>query len=100
MGKDYMRHRRCLARVSLRDHVNAYNFWMTEVTNIWDALPEIAQGAAATIVWDGYDSVYNHAILAGRGTTPPNDAGNGPALLDYDTATGLYAPRKAFYEHM
>jgi len=22
------------------------NFWMTEVTNIWDALPEIAQGAA------------------------------------------------------
>lgn len=76
------------------------NFWMTEVTNIWDALPEIAQGAAATIVWDGYDSVYNHAILAGRGTTPPNDAGNGSALLDYDTATGLYAPRKAFYEHM
>jgi hypothetical protein len=43
------------------------NFWMTEVTTIWDTLPEIAQGAAATIVWDGYDSVYNHAILAGRG---------------------------------
>ena len=76
------------------------NFWMTEVTNIWDALPEIAQGTTATIVWDGYDSVYNHAILAGRGTTPPNDAGNGPAFLDYDTATGLYTPRKAFYEHM
>ena len=76
------------------------HFWMTEVANIWDALPEIIQGASATLVWDGYDSVYNHAILAGRGTTPPNDAGNGPALLDYDTATGSYAPRKAFYEHM
>ena len=24
MGKDYTRHRRCLARVSLSDHVNAY----------------------------------------------------------------------------
>jgi TnpA family transposase len=24
MGKDYRRHRRCLARVSLSDHVNAY----------------------------------------------------------------------------
>jgi O-glycosyl hydrolase len=76
------------------------NLWMTEVTNIWDALPEIAQGAAATLVWEGYDSVYHHAILAGRGTFPPNDAGNGPALLEYDSATGRYAPRKAFYEHM
>ena len=76
------------------------NFWMTEVSNIWDALPEIAHGAAATLAWDGYDSVYNHAILAGRGTTPPNDAGNGPALLGYDPTTGRYAPRKAFYEHL
>jgi O-glycosyl hydrolase len=75
------------------------NFWMTEVSNIWDALPQIAQGAAATLVWDAYDSVYRHAILAGRGKTPPNDAGNGPALLAYDTATGLYTPRKAFFEH-
>ena len=76
------------------------NFWMTEVTNIWDALPEIAQGAAATLVWDGYDSVYNHAILAGRGTIPPNDVGNGPPLLEYDTDTGIYTPRKTFYEHL
>jgi hypothetical protein len=74
------------------------NFWMTEVSNIWDAFP-LAQGAAATLVWDTFDSVYNHAILAGRGTTPPNDAGNGPALLAYDTATGIYTPRKAFFEH-
>jgi hypothetical protein len=26
------------------------NFWMTEVTNIWDALPEMAQGATTTTV--------------------------------------------------
>jgi hypothetical protein len=75
------------------------NFWITEVSNIWDAFSQIAQGATATLVWDGYDSVYRHAILAGRGDIPPNDAGNGPALLAYDTATGLYTPRKAFFEH-
>jgi O-glycosyl hydrolase len=75
------------------------HFWITEVSNIWDAFPVIAQGAAATLVWDAYDSVYNHALLAGRGTTPPNDAGNGPALLAYDSATGVYTPRKAFFEH-
>ena len=75
------------------------NFWMTEVSNIWDAIPEITQGAAATLVWDAFDSVYNHAILAGRGTNPPNDAGNGPALLAYNSTTGTYTPRRAFYEH-
>ena len=40
---------------------------------------------SAILVWDGYDSVYNHAILAGRGSNPPNDVGNGPALLAYST---------------
>lgn len=73
-------------------------FWMTEVSNIWDMLSMIRQGPAAILMWDGYDSVYNHAILAGRGTTPPNDAGNGPALLAYDTSTKVYTPRRAFYE--
>ena len=82
-----------LARVS----PTGKNFWMTEVTNIWDELPELQQGASSILVWDAYDSVYNHAILAGRGSTPPNDAGNGPALLSYNGST--YSPRKAFYEH-
>ena len=49
-------------------------------------------------MWDGYDSVYNHAILAGRGLSPPNDAGNGPALLAYNTSTHHIHPRKPFYE--
>jgi O-glycosyl hydrolase len=74
------------------------NFWISEVSNIWDALTHLSQGPAAILVWDGYDSVYNHAILAGRGSSPPNDAGNGPALLSYSTSTRLYTPRKAFYE--
>ena len=74
------------------------NFWITEVSNVWDALTHMSQGPAAILVWDGYDSVYNHGILAGRGSTPPNDAGNGPALLSYSTSTRLYTPRTAFYE--
>ncbi|HLA71165.1 MAG TPA: Ig-like domain-containing protein [Steroidobacteraceae bacterium] len=74
------------------------NFWISEVSNVSAALEHMHQGPTAILVWDGYDSVYNHAILAGRGTTPPNDAGNGPALLAYSTATHLYTARKAFYE--
>ncbi len=74
------------------------NFWITEVTNIWDILTHLPQGPASALVWDAYDSVYNHAILAGRGTAPPNDAGNGPALLAYNTSTGIYTPRRGFYE--
>ncbi|MBI3331950.1 hypothetical protein HYZ99_03245 [Candidatus Peregrinibacteria bacterium] len=74
------------------------NFWITEVSNIWDTLAHIGQGPSAILVWDGYDSVYNHATRAGRGSTPPNDVGNGTALLSYDTGTRTYTPRKAFYE--
>jgi hypothetical protein len=70
------------------------NFWMTELSLSDHAFATLEQGASAVLVWDGYDSVYNHAILAGRGSTPPNDAGNGPALLSYDTATHtLCAPQ-------
>jgi O-glycosyl hydrolase len=74
------------------------NFWITEVTNIWDILAHLSQGPSAIMVWDAYDSVYNHAILAGRGTTPPNDVGNGPPLVAYNTSTRVYTPRKGFYE--
>jgi hypothetical protein len=58
----------------------------------------MSQGPSAILVWDGYDSVYNHAILAGRGSNPPNDVGNGPALLSYSTSTRTYSARKPFYE--
>ena len=71
---------------------------MTELSLIEHAFSSISQGASAVLMWDGYDSVYNHGILAGRGSSPPNDAGNGPALLAYSTSTHLYTPRKPFYE--
>jgi hypothetical protein len=74
------------------------NFWLTEFCNMVDLLAPIAQGASAALVWDGYDSTYNHAIYGGNGSTPPNDAGNGPALLAYSTTTRTYTPRKVFYE--
>lgn len=74
-------------------------FWVTETARFADAFAQLAHGPSATLVWDGFDAVYNHAIRAGRGTVPHNDLGNGPALLAYDTGTHLYAPRKEFYEY-
>src|SRR5262249_55563300 len=72
------------------------NFWMTELSIPEQMFTLIGQGAAAGMIWDGYDSVYNHAILAGRGNQPPNDAGNLPALLAYNN--GTYTPRQQFYQ--
>ena len=72
------------------------NFWMTELSIPEQIFTMIGQGAAAAQIWDAYDSVYNHAILAGafyndgRGSTPPNDAGNLAALMSYNAASGVY----------
>jgi hypothetical protein len=74
------------------------DFWITEVTNIWDIFTHLPEGPTSTLVWDAYGSVYNHAILAGRGSNPPNDAGNGAALLAYNSNSGVYTPRRGFYE--
>ena len=74
------------------------NFWITEVSNAWDIMTHLGQNPSATLVWDAYDSVYNHAILAGRGSLPPNDVGNGPPLLQYDSSTGIYTRRPPFYQ--
>jgi len=74
------------------------NFWMTEFSLPADVPNLLAGNASALIMWDGYDSVYNHAILGGHGDQPPNDAGNGPAPLSYDGRTGTYAARPEFYQ--
>ncbi len=74
------------------------NFWMTETAAIPDVLSYIGQNAAAVMFWDAYDSVYNHAILAGRGTTPPNDNEFAPPLIAYNSSTGVYTPRQTFYQ--
>ena len=80
------------------------NFWMTELSIPEQIFTMIGQGAAAAQIWDAYDSVYNHAILAGafyndgRGSTPPNDAGNLAALMSYNASSGVYAARPQFYQ--
>ena len=74
------------------------NFWMTEFSLAADMMSLLGQSTSGLQMWDAYDSVYEHGILGGRGTTPPNDAGNGPALLAYNRTSGTYAPRHAFYE--
>jgi|GEM_PF-2417661 len=76
------------------------NLWMSEVSRFADAFPMVGQNAAAVMVWDGYDSVYNHPLLrcpVGQTcTTAPNDDGNGPALIQY--SNGVYTPRKEYYQ--
>ncbi|HVR19169.1 MAG TPA: hypothetical protein VMS65_05730, partial [Polyangiaceae bacterium] len=73
-------------------------FWISELSLIEHVFLSVGGDASAVLVWDGYDSVYQHAILANRGTVPPNDAGNGPALLAYSTATHGYTPRRIYYD--
>jgi O-glycosyl hydrolase len=74
------------------------NFWMTETWAISDVMAMIGQNAASVQIWDAYDAVYNHAILAGRGSTPPNDNGQGLPLIAYNSSTGTYTPRQQFYQ--
>ena len=68
------------------------NFWITELSIPEQIFTMIAQGAAGAQIWDAYDSVYNHAILAGRGS------GNLAALMSYNTSTGTYSARPQFYQ--
>jgi beta-lactam-binding protein with PASTA domain len=74
------------------------DFWMTEYSLPQDAFALLGANASGLQVWEAYDSVYNHAIAAGRGTVAPNDGGNGPAPLAYDSTTGVYTPRQVFYQ--
>ena len=76
-----------------------HNFYMTEISTPAQIFSIMNQGTSGVHIWDGYDSVYNHAILMGYGTRPPNDAGNAPAPLAYNSTTGIYTPRKEFYLH-
>jgi hypothetical protein len=74
------------------------NFWMTEFTAPADIMSLLGQNPSGLQVWEAYDSVFNHAILAGRGSTPPNDDTAGLALIAYNAATGVYTPRLEFYQ--
>jgi O-glycosyl hydrolase len=50
------------------------------------------------LTWDGYDSVYQHAIQNGLGSQPGNDAGNAPAMIAYNSTTHTYTPRQSMYQ--
>ncbi|MGZ3744609.1 MAG: glycoside hydrolase family 30 beta sandwich domain-containing protein [Pseudobdellovibrionaceae bacterium] len=74
------------------------DFWMTEYANPIDGFSLLMQNTSGLIVWEGFDSVYNHGIIAGRGSLPGNDdVGHVP--LAYDSTTNTYTPRKEFYQN-
>ena len=74
------------------------NFWMSEFSIFNDSFSLLSGGASALITWDGYDSVYQHAIQNGLGSQPGNDAGNAPAMIAYNSTTHAYTPRKSLYQ--
>ena len=70
--------------------------WVTETSSIFAAWSHLELGSSAVLMWEGYDSVYEHAILAGRGSVAPNDAGPQPAVLAY--SGGVYTKRSSYYD--
>jgi chitodextrinase len=74
------------------------DFWMTEFTDFDDSFSLLNQNAAAILVWEGFDSVYNHAIVNGRGSQPGNDDEFGTAPIAYNASTKTYTPRLQFYQ--
>jgi hypothetical protein len=74
------------------------DYWMSEFSIFDQAFSLLDEGAPGIMMWDAYDSVYNHAILNGLGSGAGNDAGNAPALIAYNTSTKVYTPRKSFYQ--
>jgi hypothetical protein len=75
------------------------DFWISEYANFDQTFTYLDQGAAGLQMWEAYDSIYNHAVLNGRGSDPGNDSltfGDIP-LIAYDKTTGVYTPRDEFY---
>jgi chitodextrinase len=73
-------------------------FHMTEFSQFDDGMAMLGQGTQSLLVWDGYDSLYNHPLDRNGPTTAPNDAGDGPALLAYNSSNNTYTARKEFYQ--
>ena len=75
------------------------DFWISEYANWESTFTYLDQGASGLQMWEAYDSVYNHAVLNGKGSDPGNDSlpfGNTP-LIAYNETTGVYTPRNEFY---
>lgn len=76
--------------------------WVSETDNWANAWAQITEGVNNVILWEGYDSVYVHGTLAGRGSSAPNDSGQNFGLanapLAYSTAGGgTYTRRGEYY---
>lgn len=73
------------------------NFWMTEYAVPEHAFALLQQNASGLLVWEGFDSIYNHAIARGEPAVPGNDD-VGSVPLQYNATTPVsYTPRKEFY---
>lgn len=71
-------------------------FWMSEFGRFEDFWPQVTRGPSGFMFWEGYDSVYNHAIRNGLGTDAPNDSFQ-PSLLSYNESNGTYSPNRDYY---
>jgi chitodextrinase len=75
------------------------DFWTSEYNSFDQSFTYLDNGAAGLMMWEAYDSVYNHAVLNGHGRAPGNDSlsfGNTP-LLAYNATTKTYSPRSQFF---
>ncbi|HEX2971031.1 MAG TPA: Ig-like domain-containing protein, partial [Tepidisphaeraceae bacterium] len=59
--------------------------WQFSLDSVGFLFNHLSDGAAGALVWDGYDSTYEHSGYSVWG------------MLKYDQATGTYTPRKRFY---
>ncbi len=75
------------------------DFWMSEYSQFEHSWNLLDQQSSGLLMWEAYDSVYNHAVLNGLGTAPGNDIDAGhPGWIAYDANTKVYTPRKMFYQ--
>ena len=74
-------------------------FWMTEYAVPEHAFRFFEQGASGLLVWEGFDSIYNHAIARGEPAVPGNDDVGSVPLAYNATNPVSYTPRKEFYKN-
>jgi fibronectin type 3 domain-containing protein len=74
------------------------DFWISEFSVFDHTFDFLDLNTPGMMMWDAYDSVYNHAVLNNLGTNPGNDAGDAPSWIAYNAATKTYTPRKSFYQ--
>jgi O-glycosyl hydrolase len=93
-------------RLILSSESQNKSFWVTETCGIANMFGQLDDNPGAFIFWDGFDSVYQHAIRHDSNlNTPPNDwcfwmkTDEGKPLIAYNSSGKSWMPRKQFYEH-